>query len=300
VSETRAGQCSRCPKCKGRIRVPPVGASERNHDRHAPGAACAPTQPLDRALFDLPPAAVLPASPPVAERTHARKASPPSAFDVLLYPLNVSGIIHLVIFSLLPPLWKYAATLGFWLSPGIGPLLYLMLLTLYFVHYAAMCLSHSAGGGTRAPDINSDSTPLSVDALFSTAQTILPAVVLIWGPPLAYYLFRQRWDAILAAWLAMAGFMFPMIILAVNDFDSLRGANPLLVVPSIAEVFRPYGLLVLGLFALSALAGLLMYLSVAPRGAWVLRPAVFYVLFLEIHLLGRFYRRYQERLNWST
>jgi hypothetical protein len=218
----------------------------------------------------------------------------------LLYPFSISGIIHILVFSLLPPLWAQATTLRFWESPGIGPLFWLVVLTLYFVHYAAACLSDSAAGGTRAVDVNSEATPLSVDALLSTAQTILPAVAAVWAPAFAYHLFRERVDWILLTWLAVAGFMFPMILLAVNDFDSIRGASPLLVLPSIASVLRPYCGLASCLFALGALSGTLLCLSVGRDGIWFLRPVVFYVALVAVHVLGRFYCRYKEQLNWGV
>ena len=76
----------------------------------------------------------------------------------------------------------------------------------------------------------------------------------------------------------------PMIILAVNDFDSARAASPLLVVPSIASVFFPYCGLVGCLLTLGAFIGLLLYLSVGPAGIWLLRLPAFY----------------EERLNWGV
>jgi hypothetical protein len=299
VPDTQAGKSGRCPKCKGSIRVPrPTPVEEQ-----APQAGTdTPRKPLDESMFDLPPAPVqTKAQPPTTadDTPDSEQEIPRPAFDILLYPLSVSGIIHLLIFSLLPPVWKEATTLRFWTSPGIVELCYLVILTLYFVHYAAMCLSHSAGGGTRAPDINGDSSPLSTDALLSTGKTVLPIVALIWGPPLAYHIVRERVDWILPAWVALAGFAFPMVLLAVNDFDSARAANPLLVVPSIASVFCPYCVLLLCLLPLLGLAGLLMYAAVGPWKIWLARPLMIYILLVEIHLLGRFYKQYEERLNWG-
>lgn len=219
---------------------------------------------------------------------------------LLLYPLNVSGIVHLLIFSLLPPLWAQAMTLQFWESPGMVTLFCLVLGTLYFIHYAAACLSDSAAGGTRATDINSASTPLSIDALISTGETILPVVVLVWGPAFGYYLARGQIDLVLLTWLAIAAFTFPMIILAVNDFDSARAASPLLIVPSIASVFCPYCALVGCLLVLGTLVGLLLYLSVGLTGIRFLRLPAFYLFLLGVHILGRFYRRHEERLNWGV
>jgi hypothetical protein len=304
VSEAHAGTQGRCPQCKGRTAVPPVPATlPPIATGKASRATDAPRDLCDAALLDLPPASAPPAPPPGEQADDATslqgKTSRP-VLGVLLYPMNLSGIIHLLIFSLLPPLWAQALTLDFWMAPGIGPLFWLTVLTLYFLHYAAACLSDSAQGGTRAADINSDSTPLSVDALLSTGETILPVVVSVWGPPLAYYFIKGQADGFFAAWMATVGLVFPMTVLSVNYFDSVRGVNPVLVLSFIASVPGPYGVLVVCLVVLTGLAGLLMHLSGGPHGVWVARPAFIYVLLVEVHLLGRFYGRYQERLNWGT
>lgn len=293
VPETHAGKKAHCPRCKGALRVPQApGESHRSENENA-----APQNPLDPALLESSRASEAPAREPAAT---SEDYAPRSPFQVLLYPFSISGVIHILVFSLLPPLWAQATILRFWMAPGIGPLFWLIVLTLYFVHYAAACLSDSAAGGTRAVDVNSEATPLSVDALLSTAQTILPVVAAIWAPGFVYFLLRERVDGILLAWLAVAGFMFPMILLAVNDFDSIRGASPLLVLPSIASVLRPYCVLASCLFALGALSGTLLCLSVGRSGIWFLRPTVFYVALVAVHVLGRFYCRYKEQLNWGV
>jgi DNA-directed RNA polymerase subunit RPC12/RpoP len=304
VPEGQAGRTGRCPRCRGRVTVPPRPAEEAPADK---ARAAAPTgalrKPLDDAFPDLPPKPDRPVPPPRTEADETVSPdteTPRSAFDFLLYPLNISGIIHLLIFSLLPPLWAQASTLRFWMAPGIGPLCWLVVLTLYFVHYLATCLSDSAQGGTRAVDINSAGTPLSTDALLSTFGTIFPVVALAWGPPLAYGLIKGRADWVLAVWVPAVGFVFPMTILSVNYFDSVRGANPVLVLPSIASVLGPYCVLVLCLFVLGGLSGLLMHLSASPHGGWLARPPLIYVFLVQTRLLGGFYRRYQEQLNWGV
>jgi hypothetical protein len=304
VAEAHAGKPGRCPQCKGRTTVPqtpttlpPVSKTKASR------ATGAPRNSLDVTLLDLSPAPAR-LTPPPGEEANS-DASPEGRtsrprLGIVLYPMNVSGVIHLLIFSVLPPLWRQVLILEFWMAPSMGTVVVLVVLTLYFLHYSAACLNDSAQGGTRAADINSDSSPLSVDALLSTGETILPAVALIWGPALAYYLIEARMDWVLLAWLATAGLTFPMIILSVNYFGSVRGANPMLVLPSIASVLGPYGALVACLSMLTALAAFLTHLSSRAHGGLIVRLLIIYVLLTEVHLLGRFYCRYQERLNWGT
>jgi hypothetical protein len=303
VPGTSAGKPGRCPVCKGRITVPqaPTSTGPLAEEEAVPTVGTL-SKSLDQALFDLPSTSAAAAPPPAPAEDEGVSADEENSHPVrvlLLYPLNLSGIIHMLIFSLLPPLWAQAATLQFWMSPGIGVLFWLVLLTLYFVHYLAICLTDSAAGGTRAVDINSDSSPLTVDALLSTFQTVFPAVALVWGPVLAYYVIQGGADWVFILWAATAGFLFPMVLLSVHYFDSLRGASPHLILPSIASVLIPYSLLVACLSVPAALIGLLMCISGRPYGGWIARPPIIYAFLVGIHLLGRFYRRYQERLNWG-
>lgn len=308
VSEAHAGKEGPCPRCRKKLKIPPAPVPELQLVKdEATDTAPVPSKLLEQvAVGPVPlpvgPGSESPAGPTAqpSEVASSEGGASGSPLSILLYPLSISGVIHLLIFSFLPPLWQQALTLHFWMSPGIGPLFWLVVLTLYSLHYSAACLNDSAQGGIRAVDINSDATPLSVEALLSTFETIFPVVALIWGPPLAYYLVRGQADVVLVLWLAVAGLTFPMVLLSVHYFDSFRGANPILVVASIASVPGPYGMLVLSLLVPTALAILLMYLSVGSPASWIARPALIYALLVETHLLGRFYRRHQEQLNWGT
>jgi DNA-directed RNA polymerase subunit RPC12/RpoP len=303
------GKKAKCPKCGAILSLRrPTDSSQE----------CKETGPVplgDGQLFDMPES---PPGLPVKERkdgTESPLSDPGTAneetpgsdgrpsgstINLLLYPVNVSGIIHILIFSLLPPLWTQAMTLRFWMAPGIGPLFWLVLLTLYLLYYLAVCLDDSAQGGTLAADVNSASMPLSTDTLLSYFLTIFPAIALIWGPVLAYRLIKGRADWILVVWMGAVGFVSPMVLLAVNYFDSLRGAHPRLVLMSIVSVLGPYCRLLACLFVLTGMVWLLMYLSGLSRVGWVLRPGVIYLLMVEAHLLGRFYARYEGPLNWDT
>ncbi|OHB66321.1 MAG: hypothetical protein A2Y76_10230 [Planctomycetes bacterium RBG_13_60_9] len=313
MSEAQAGKAGRCPRCKNKLTVPQPPEPELRLVRDETTVET----PIPSMLLDdvpvRPQAVRLGKYNDPHEHQHAQELLGPESapetagvhklpwlIDIMLYPVNISGIIHVLIFSLAPPVWAQAATRRFWMSPGIGGLFWLVLLTLYFLHYLAACLSDSAEGGTRAADINSGSSPLSVDALLSTFTTVFPAVALIWGPALAYYVVRARVDWILLIWIGAAGFMFPMVAISVNYFDSCCGANPILVLSSILSVPGPYGGLVVCTLILTGLAGLLMYLSGPPYRMWIVRPLLIYVLLVQTHLLGRFYRQYRERLNWGA
>ncbi len=288
VSPARAGKEGRCPHCKNKLTVPPPPEPElelvrddSSADTRSPSklleAVAAAPQPLPTDKDDDAPANSrtkrwLDALGRASIREHADEHRAPWPFDILLYPMNVSGIIHLLIFSFLPPLWAQAATARFWMAPPIGTLCWLIVLTLYLLHYASLCVSDSAQGAVHAADIMTDSSLLSIDGLLSTFATFLPAVVVVWGPPTAYYFLRGQVDWVFVVWVAALGLVSPMVFLSVNYYDSARGVNLILVLPSIMRVPGAYGVLVACLFVLIGTAGLLQYRWGGPHGAWIARP----------------------------
>jgi hypothetical protein len=93
----------------------------------------------------------------------------------------------------------------------------------------------------------------------------------------------------------------PMVFLAVVLFDSFRALNPILIITSIFGVSLPYCGLASLFFAVGALIAVIM--AVQPRSAitgYVFSAACVYLAMVMGHLLGRFYCRYQEKLNWEV
>jgi hypothetical protein len=138
---------------------------------------------------------------------------------------------------------------------------------------------------------------------------ILGCIVIVWGPVGFYVLFTHRIDVIFWVLLGYGIFFFPMALLAVVMFKSMTAFNPLLWVGSIISTFFPYCGLVL---LISAIGLVLKFLMNIPRediplgkvGIFVCGPlillAFLYIVFVAGHLLGRFYWRYQKKLNWEV
>ena len=103
-----------------------------------------------------------------------------------------------------------------------------------------------------------------------------------------------------------------MGILAVVMFDSVRGLNPILLIRSIISAFFQYcGLVILfyGLAVLLVIGRMGSVLATVRTGSTLLGPLLVYILIFAVyiwlllvagHLLGRFYWRYQEKLNWEV
>jgi hypothetical protein len=92
-----------------------------------------------------------------------------------------------------------------------------------------------------------------------------------------------------------------MSLLAFVMFDSLSALNPLLLIGSVWSTFFQYiGLLVFS-YSVGALVPLTVYFL---HGYWITfhlaEFAAFYLMMISAHLIGRFFWKYQEKLNWEV
>jgi hypothetical protein len=204
-----------------------------------------------------------------------------------------------------------------------------IIIIMYTYWYLCECIRDSANGGLRAPD-TLVSSPGAAE-MFWQILRLIGCFIVLWGP-LIYFIFhavrsnsginflRTKSDFEFLATsfskiglplLAYAIFFFPMGVLAVVMFDSLCSLNPLIIIPSIFSTFFQYlGILFL-FYALivlaSAITAFLLFLGIAtglPELLWVLSyftsAIKVYLFAVAAHALGRFYWRYQEKLNWDV
>ncbi len=331
VLDTHAGKEGRCPHCKGRIVVPATSVSEAPMPRPAikqrgsgEPKACPEDPVLDAAFLDVPrrnetPTDASSRSPHAdepavdlqgpAEQTATEAVEPageprlPWLIDAFLYPFNLAGIIHLVSLWLLVNLLCPAVMEYLGLSPEYVPFVYTLPVA-YVAYYLAACIRDSAGGARRAPDFwMSPGDSGKWDCLSEFVQVVGCFAVCFW-PVSVYYIARERADGIYWLLLAGGGFFLPMSLLAVVWFDSYSGLDPRLIVGSMFRTFVPYS--VLGLF-LGGEALLFVKMGLNTYGFYrppplpfVLRLVQLYLVFIAAGLLGRFYQRYKERLNWDV
>ena len=331
VPDTHVGQRGRCPRCKGRIAVPqtsippvPAAGPVVTPQETPEGGPRAKDPAPDAALLDIPPKGEIRTgavrqshgferseqdSPTPAEGSAGDGITPdgksqlPWLIDVFLYPLNLAGVIHLVslwlLVSLLCPLVMQYLGLG----TEFAPFIYTLPVA-YVVYYLTECMRDSAGGARRAPDFwMSPGDSSKWDCLSQFVQVVGCVAVCFW-PVSVYYIVREQADGIYWLLLAGGGFLLPMILLAVVWFDSYSGLNPILIVGSMSRTFVPYSALVL---LLGGGALLFVKMGLKTYGFWrppplpfVLRLVQLYLMFVAAGLLGRFYRRYKERLNWDV
>ena len=336
VPQTNAGKKGRCPKCKNIVFVPEVEDTESVTSQTKPGASEISSRDsiLDSRLFDIPQESKVVGHPTAQESVSDKaledlqkllegvgiskvESEPvperklPWFIDIFLYPASKPGLTILGIIIGIPLLFKLIVKLLGAFTLAFPPMLVFLalfaiigfivdiLLALYMYWYICECIRDSAAGGIRAPETIS-TTPGLGDMLLQLIR-ILACLVFFAAPVLIYAHYAHKADFIFWLLLACAVLFFPMGLLAVVMFDSISGLNPILLIGSIFSTFFQYCGLVLLFYGLGVLSVKIMSIL---RQSWVLAYIssilFIYLLMVTAHLLGRFYWRYQERLNWEV
>ncbi len=330
VPHTYAGKKGRCPGCKVVLTVP--AARPRTVDPEA-AEAVAQTPLNDLTFLDVPEEIKLEGEP-AAEPDHTGEAYEqlrrlhggltsyenedvqerklPWIIDIFLYPVNHEGLVIIFMSAGIPlalrllqeflrifshvflPMFVFFALVRIiqWMSVG--------LFILYISWYSYECICSSAAGRIRAPE-TAGLTPGVWEMLRQVFRTF--ASLLFFTIPSALYMGadKQPDDPICYLLVGVGIFLFPMGLLAVAVFESLRGLNPVLVISSIFSTFFQYCALVLfccAFFLLIPLAGYFL-LRVWILG-YLFMLVAFYLGLILSHLLGRFRWKYRDKLNWEV
>jgi ribosomal protein S27E len=238
---------------------------------------------------------------PPQETDPAAKRKAPWFIDIFLYPLNKSGLKHLALFILVPQLFSVLARF----LPGV--FIYLIIIAgfivnfiifLYMYWYLAECVRESASGWVRAP-MGFGGLPAIKD-MFGQVVNIIGCLAVFFAPFVLYVFIAQKAGIIFWLLLISAVFLYPMALLFVLVHESGRDLNLHKFIKSISNNFFPYCGLVL-FFILTVVLISLIPLETMESPLWnfILRFVIIYAAFIGAHLLGRFYWRYQDKLNWN-
>jgi len=334
VPDTLAGKKGRCPQCRHVVTVPKQPASDARADNAA--ASCAPPEQasslLEVTLLDVAP---LPAETVAApqqsdegeaalqrlramhggrlpgEQEPVPRRTLPWFIDIFFYPLSKAGLTILLICAGVPFLLRimirffmaftivFGPALILWVVAIIFHWLGVLLFLLYINWYACECIRDSAGGGIRAVD--TIATTPGLGELLAQGWRVLVCALFVTAPALVYVARTHRADQVFRVLYGVGGFVFPMALLAVVMYDSFAGLNPVLLLRSILRTHVKYCVLVPFCYLLCVLvpfAGHYM-LATSPSG-YLLMLLAFYNLLILSHLLGRFYRKNEERLDWDA
>ena len=124
------------------------------------------------------------------------------------------------------------------------------------------------------------------------AENIIPLVGSIQGVEPVFWIL---WGA--------GNFIFPMLVLAMVLHESFFSAlNPILIVRSILRTFFQYCILAPVCCMLTFSLSMIYYLILSPHWhlAYVVLALAFYQILVMAHLLGRFYWKNQEKLDWDA
>lgn len=315
---------TRCPRCKKMVVVPEVKNAGPDADQSNISDSKVRTkyEGFDRALFDIPqedkserqvsnqvsmPKENLEEKRRYEERfeeyqkEQIGKRKLPGFIGVFLYPVSFWGLFYLgICFGIIVFLDTvenmfpdYLACL-FWLLT----LVIRIFAVLFMYWYFAECVRDSSEGGLRAQKIIGDIPPAG--DMFRQMVDIFSCLLIFFGPCLFYVLITLRAGVIFCLLLIYGIFLFPMALLGIVVFDSIAGLDPRLIYKSISNTLWQYcGLVLLFIAAVLVIAVLGQKVKESERLVILVRCASVYLIFVAAHLLGRFYWKYQKKLNWE-
>ena len=329
VPQASVGKKARCPKCKNIVVAPEVGDTNLIELQADTSEISSKDSILNPNLFDIPQKSKEVGQGDVPDKAleNLRKlksdevepAPPPKhqlpwLIDIFLYPVSKPGLTILGIVVGIPLLFNIIVKVLGKAAMVFPPMLILLtlfasisfivdaVLAVYMYWYFCECIRDSAAGWLRAPETMSI-TPSLGEMLWQMIRMLVCFIIFV-GPSLVYLLNTRNPDALFWVLLAYGVFFFPMGLLAVVMFDSFSALNPLLLIGSIFSTFFQYcGLLLLfcGLGVLSVIIMLILRQSrISSLLFYVLHIFFIYLLMVASHLLGRFYWKYLEKLNWEV
>ena len=263
----------------------------------------------------------------------------PWIIDIFLYPTSVSGLTILGIY-VFTPVVPHLIGLGLSVVFSrlyISILLVLALaaidlvVTAYMFWYFGMCTRESTLGKVRAPETYTNVADGTLEMVVELAY-IVSCLIICLGPSLTYCSITNRLDWIYWLLLGCGVFFLPMVLLAIIMFGSLSAINPLLIIPSIFSTFSRYWLTLLAFcvpvgiavavsiclpkhtigvvgYLLRGIDTILTFATGLPIAlpkhtigiiSFLLRGIYAYLALVAAHILGRFYYRNQEKLNWEV
>jgi len=240
----------------------------------------------------------------------------PWPIDMFFYPLNVAGIAIIFILAGIPFLIMSVSFLML-LVPVIGPFVSLIgslincVINIYAYFYLCQCIQNSACGYVRLSVNISEHSDLG--ETFFIMLRIFGCLILFFGPALVRMyqnIYKdEEQDKIFYYLLAGGAALFPISLLSVVMHDSLLGLNPFLLIAAIFKtLFQYIGLVMIFCVGILAIFYISRYITKTFKNSLciytiaigIVRFIKVYLLMIIAHLIGRFYYKNSERLNWEV
>ncbi len=325
VPRIYAGKKAKCPKCKNVVIIPqstPPHPSQEDElirlkrDADLPPEPARPihTPPQQWSRTGPEPSADVAAD--IDKFAQPPEQKPATLLNVFTFPFSLAGVLHFILFWFGPFLLGLAGRV-FAGACCYGQLLVIGLyiaLVGYFFYYLSSCIIAAAKDERFAPDVSFENAPGFFD-LLCRVLLIFGCTLVCFGPLIIYVFCVYIWPYIqsrpegkLLAWrtdpwywilYGLGVFFLPMSLLAAALFDSITALNPLLIIASVAGTFLSYCALALLFCAIGLLMNFVGQLEASGLSllAWGIDV---YLIFIAAYILGRFFRRYEDRLNWEV
>ncbi|MBN2313276.1 MAG: hypothetical protein JXM79_05060 [Sedimentisphaerales bacterium] len=235
----------------------------------------------------------------------------PWIFDIFLFPTSISGmsVLGIVVFTrfFFRACVLYLRQVAEVFMPCLAPyglmvginIIVRIVLYMYLCWYLCECIRGSANGGVRAVETKGHNAGLG--DMFGHTIKIGFCFLLYLGPSVTYLIETENKDTIFWSLFALGLTFLPMSFLGVAIFETWGGVNPFLLIGSIFSTFLPYLAMTLTFIG----AGII-YVQHLPDAetphlrffmTWFVGV---YLAMVLAHLLGWFYNRYEEKLNWNV
>jgi hypothetical protein len=331
VPESQAGKSGRCPKCKTVVSIPGARKSDSppKQDNSSEPQDGPRYSAFDLTLLEVPqlgeaqvkqadesekaaePKDKITQTSEQSEEERAVERRFPWLIDIFLYPANRSGLV--ILGAIMAIRWFSKLVIGGigFATPNMSPMVVFVVpllcisiivrvvLYMFFYWYLCECIRDSAEGGIRAPE-TIHKTPGLWELLWLLRSVV--CFVIFAGPVMAYYFSSGRIDAVFWIWFVFGVLLLPMSFLAFIMFDSLTSAfNPVLLAGSIRSTFLPYCAMILvfltaGFFVVT----MVQDMDFTVIHIFIIHCLALYLLMVTAHILGWFYNRYRQKLNWDV
>jgi len=231
----------------------------------------------------------------------------PWLIDAFLYPISVSGIVHLAVFVIVPLLISaFVRLIAYLLAPYLGlataeitepvTIVLCVIFYSYVCYYIADCVISTAKGRRRASEVTMPST-ISIGDFVSQAFVLIGGIAICLSPALLYSVLAKRSDLWSLALWAYGVFFLPMSLLRGIMFGTFDALNPIEIVRSICRTWLAYwGLAVFFLVVGGSVVAVIPRL---PLWGFAKQALKVYLVFVLAGRLGWFYWWYKDRLRWG-
>lgn len=245
---------------------------------------------------------ILEEEPPLADECKL-----PWLIDAFLYPISVSGMIHVVVFVIVPLLIStFIRLIWYFLGPLLGSataeitepvtIVLNVIFYSYVCYYISDCVIGSASGHRRAANVTIPNT-ISIGDFISQAFVLIGCTAICLAPALLYSVLVKKNDLWFWALSAYGVFFLPMSLLRGIMYDSFDALNPIEIVRSIWRAVLPYFGLVL--FFLVVGGFIMKVIPKLPLWDFLRQAIKFYLVLVLAHRLGWFYWWYKDKLDWG-